>query len=65
MVDMLEAIDRNVEQSGSLANLLLIATACLLGFLRFSELICLIPYDFEVSKDMMKIRIQQSKIDRY
>ena len=65
-VDMLEAIVRDADKSGSLADLRL-ATACLLGFsgfLRFSELICLRPCDFEVSQEMMKIRIEQSKTDQ-
>ena len=63
---MLEAIAQDAEKSGSLADLRL-TTACLLGFsgfLRFSELICLRPCDFEVSQDMMKIRIERSKTDQ-
>ena len=57
-VDMLEAIVKDADKSGSLTDLWL-ATACLLafsGFLRFSELICLRPCDFEISQEMMKIR---------
>ena len=65
-VDMLEAIVKDVDKSGTLMDLRL-ATACLLafsGFLRFSELICLRPCDFEVSREMMKIKIIQSKTDQ-
>ena len=65
-VDMLEAIVKDADKSGSLMDLWL-ATACLLafsGFLRFSELICLRPCDFEISQEMMKIKILQSKTDQ-
>ena len=65
-VDMLEAIVKDVDKSGTLMDLWL-ATACLLafsGFLRFSELIFLRPCDFEVSREMMKIKIIQSKTDQ-
>ena len=65
-VDMLEAIVKDADKSGSLMDLRL-ATACLLafsGFLWFSELICLRPCDFEISQEMMKIKILQSKIDQ-
>ena len=66
-VDMLEAIVCDADKSGSLADLRL-ATACLLGFagfLRFGELISLRPCDFELSQEMMKIRIIQSKTDQW
>ena len=56
---MLEAIVKDADKSGSLTGLWL-AKACLLafsGFLQFSELICLRPYNFEISHEMMKIRI--------
>lgn len=65
-VDMLEAIVKDTDKSGSLTDLRL-ATACLLafsGFLRFNELICLRPCDFEISQEMMKIKILQSKTDQ-
>ena len=65
-VDMLEAIVKDADKSGSLMDLRL-ATACLLAFsvfLRFSELICLRPCDFEISQEMMKIKILQSKTDQ-
>ena len=65
-VDMLATIVKDADRSGSLMDLRL-ATACLLafsGFLRFSELICLRPCDFEISREMMKIRILQSKTDQ-
>ena len=62
-VDMLEAIVKDADKSGSLADHRL-ATACLLafsGFLRFSELICLRPC---ISQELMKIKILQSKTDQ-
>ena len=65
-VDMLEAIVKDADKSGSLIDLRL-ATACLLafsGFLRFNELICLRPCDFEISQEMMKIKILKSKTDQ-
>ena len=65
-VYMLEAIVKDADKSGSLKDLRL-ATACLLafsGFLRFSELICLRPCDFEISQEMMRIKILQSKTDQ-
>ena len=45
-----------------------LATACLLafsGFLQFSELINLRPYDFKISKEMMTIKIWHSKTDQW
>ena len=65
-VDMLKAIFKDADKSSTLMDLQL-ATTCLLafpGFLRFSELICLRPCDFEVSQEMMKIKIIQSKTDQ-
>ena len=66
-VQTLEAIVQDADRSGALADLRL-ATACLLafsGFLRFSELINLRPCDFEVSNEMMKIKILHSKTDQW
>ena len=65
-VNMLEAIVKDADKSGSLSDLRL-ATACLLafsGFLRFNELICLRPCDFKILQEMMKIKILQSKTDQ-
>ena len=65
-MQMLEAIVKDADRSGTLLDLRL-ATACLLGFsgfLRFSELINLRPCDFTVSDDMMKIKILHSKTDQ-
>ena len=65
-IEMIEAVVRDAERSGSLSDLRL-ATACVLGyagFLRFSELVNLTPADFEVSGEMMKIRIKHSKTDQ-
>ena len=66
-VETLEAIVRDAEGSGTLSDLRL-ATACLLGFsgfLRFSELINLRPCDFQVSDEMMTIKIRHSKTDQW
>ena len=65
-VEILEAIVKDAEQSGSLSDLRL-ATACLLsfpGFLRFSELINLRPCDVSISGEWMKIYIPKSKTDQ-
>ena len=65
-VDILKAIVKDTDKSGSLTDPWL-ATACLLafsGFLQFNELICLRPCDFEISQEMMKIKILQSKMDQ-
>ena len=65
-VDMLKAIVKDADKSGPLTDLRL-ATACLLafsGFLRFNELICLRPCDFEISREMMKIKILKCKTDQ-
>ena len=65
-VDILEAIVKDADKSGSLMDLWL-TTACLLafsGFLRFSEVICLRSSDFEISHERMKVRILRSKTDQ-
>ena len=65
-MNMLEALVKDTDKSGSLTDLRL-ATACLLvfsGFWRFNELICLRPCDLEISQEMMTIKILQSKTDQ-
>ena len=65
-IEMIKAVVKDAEQSGSLSDLRL-ATACVLAyaaFLRFSELVDLTPADFVVSKEMMSIRIKHSKNDQ-
>ena len=37
---------------------------CFFWFLQFNELICLRPCDFEISQEMMKIKILKSKTDQ-
>ena len=63
-MNMLEAvIVKDADKSGSLTDLRL-AAACLLafsGFLRFNNLICLRPCDFEISQEMMKLRSCRAK----
>jgi len=65
-LDMLEAMVKDADKSGSLSDLHLV-TACLLGFatfLRFDELIHLRPSDFTFIEEMMTIRIICSKTDQ-
>ena len=66
-VYMLEVLVKDTDKSGSLMDLLWLAMACPLAisnFLWFSELICLRSCDFEISQEIMKIRILQSKTDQ-
>lgn len=66
MVEMLEAIVTNAQQSGSLSDLRL-ATACLLAFasfLRFNELVNLKPTNIQIQGDTMRIHIEHSKTDQ-
>ena len=66
-VETLEAIVEDAEGSGTLENLCL-ATACLLGFLRFlrfSKLINLRPCDVKIAEEIMMIKIQYSKTDQW
>ena len=65
-VEMLEAMVRDANSSGTLSDLRLI-TACLLGFsgfLRFDELINLRPCDCSVTEEMLIIHICRSKTDQ-
>ena len=65
-LDMLEAMVKDVEKSGSLSDLHLV-TACLSGFavfLRFDELIHLRPCDFVFMEEMVTIYIVHSKMDQ-
>ena len=65
-IEMIEAVVRDAEQSGSLSDLRL-ATACVLAyatFLRFRELVDLIPANFVVNGEMMSIRIRHTKNDQ-
>jgi len=64
-VEMLEAMVRDEEESGTLSDLRL-ATACLLafsGFLRASELVKLKPCNCTLTSEMLKINIVESKTD--
>ena len=66
-VETLEAIVEDAEGSGTLENLCL-ATARLLGFLRFlrfSKLINLRPCDVKIAEEIMMIKIQYSKTDQW
>ena len=66
IVEMLEALVQNTQESDSLSDLRL-ATACLLsfaGFFRFNELVNLRPLDIKIDDNMMRIHIVRSKTDQ-
>ena len=65
-MEMLEAIDTDAQQSGSLSDLRL-AMVCLLAFasfLRFSELVNLKPTNIQIQGDVTRIHIEYSKTDQ-
>ncbi|XP_065904717.1 integrase/recombinase xerD homolog isoform X3 [Dysidea avara] len=65
-VEMLEAMVKDAESSGTLSDLRLV-TACLLsfaGFLRSSELVELRPCDCSATTQMLKVNIVKSKNDQ-
>jgi len=65
-VEILEAMVKNAESSGTLSDLRLV-TACLLsfaGFLRSSELVELRPCDCVATSQMLKVHVVKSKNDQ-
>ena len=62
-VEMLEAMVKNAESSGTLSDLRLV-TACLLSFLCSSELVRLRPCDCSATTQMLKVNIVKSKNDQ-
>ena len=63
---MLDTIVEDADKSDFHEDLWLVVTSILefSGFLHFSELICFRPCNFEISQEMMKVRILQSKTDQ-